>query len=201
MSHILAFITGSTSVSCDSDIGCNPGRWISGVAPLVSAITVDTVCRMSTERALKALLIFRSGMGGHTVDQRCHWPRIVRDYLSGATVMKPGIRFTCVLMVLFLLLPLSPQSLADSDHERARAALESGEILPLQKIIAKLEQIYPGQILEVELDRDDGLWIYEIKLVRDNGVLIKIELDASDGRLLAVKGRDIAPIPRPEGQR
>jgi uncharacterized membrane protein YkoI len=104
-------------------------------------------------------------------------------------------------MVLFLLLPLSPQSLADSDHERARAALESGEILPLQKIIAKLEQIYPGQILEVELDRDDGLWIYEIKLVRDNGVLIKIELDASDGRLLAVKGRDIAPIPRPEGQR
>lgn len=107
--------------------------------------------------------------------------------------MTPGTRFTSVLMAVFLSLPLSPQSLADSDHERARAALESGEILSLQEIIAKVEPIYPGQILEVELDRDDALWIYEIKLVRANGVLIKIKLDASDGRLLAVKGRDIKP--------
>jgi len=114
--------------------------------------------------------------------------------------MTPGIRFTAALMALFLLLPLSPQSLADSDHDRARAALESGEILPLQTIIAKLEQIYPGQILEVELERDDDLWIYEIKLVRANGVLIKIKLDASDGRLLAVKGRDIKPGPGFGGQ-
>ena len=115
--------------------------------------------------------------------------------------MTPGIRFIAVLMSLFLFLPLSPHSLADNDHERARSALESGEILPLQTIIAKLEQIYPGQILEVELDRDDDLWIYEIKLVRDNGVLIKIKLDASDGRLLGVKGRDIKPRSVPEGQR
>lgn len=114
--------------------------------------------------------------------------------------MTPGTRSRCVLMAVFLLLPLAPQSFADNDHERARAALESGEILPLQKIIAKLEQIYPGQILEVELERDDGLWVYEIKLVRTNGVLIKIEVDASDGRLLKVKGRDIAPAPRPKGR-
>ncbi len=115
--------------------------------------------------------------------------------------MTPCTRFTCVLMAVFLSLPLSPQSLADSDHERARAALESGEILPLQEIIAKVEPIYPGQILEVELDRDDDLWIYEIKLVRDNGVLMKIKLDASDGRLIGVKGRDIKPSSAPEGQR
>ena len=114
--------------------------------------------------------------------------------------MTPGIGFTAVLMAVFLLLPLSGQSLADSDHDRAREALESGEILPLQTIIAKLEQVYPGQILEVELERDDGLWIYEIKLVRGNGVLIKIELDASDGRLLGVKGRDIKPRSVREGQ-
>lgn len=115
--------------------------------------------------------------------------------------MTPSARFTALLTATLLLLPLSPRSLADSDHDRARAALESGEILPLRTIIARLEHDYPGQILEVELDRDDDLWVYEIKLVRANGVLVKIKMDASDGRLLGVKGRDIAPDPRPEGRR
>ena len=115
--------------------------------------------------------------------------------------MTTGAQLNALFIAIILLFPLSPQSLADGDHDRARVALESGEILPLQTIIAQLEQVYPGQILEVELERDDGLWIYEIKLVRANGVLIKIDLDASDGRLLSVKGRDIAPIARPEGQR
>ncbi len=114
--------------------------------------------------------------------------------------MTPGVRLIALLMTAFLLLPLPLRSLADSDHDRAREALESGEILPLRTIIARLELDYPGQILEVELDHDDDLWVYEIKLVRANGVLIKIKLDASDGRLLGVKGRDIAPAPHPEGQ-
>ncbi len=115
--------------------------------------------------------------------------------------MTPGVRLTALLMTTFLLLGLPPRPLADSDHDRARKALESGEILPLRTIIDRLERYYPGQILEVELDHDDGLWVYEIKLVRINGVLIKIKIDASDGRLLGVKGRDIAPAPQPEGQR
>lgn len=53
-------------------------KWISGVAPLVSAIAVDKLCNNPPERALKALLILRSGIGGHTVDQRCQWARIVK---------------------------------------------------------------------------------------------------------------------------
>lgn len=52
-----------------------------------------------------------------------------------------GTRFIAMLMAIFLLLSLSSQSLADSDHDRAREALESIEILPLRSIIAKLEQI------------------------------------------------------------
>ncbi|HOP17883.1 MAG TPA: hypothetical protein PLX99_14810, partial [Gammaproteobacteria bacterium] len=95
---------------------------------MVSAIAVDKLCNNPPERALKALLILRSGIGRHTVDQRCQWPRIVTGYFLEATAMTPGTRFTSVLMAVFLSLPLSPQSLADSDHERARAALESGEI-------------------------------------------------------------------------
>lgn len=74
------------------------------------------------------------------------------------------------------------------DHDRARQALESGEILPLRTILERVERDYPGQVMEVELEREDGRWRYEIKLLRRDGALVKLVLDARDGRQLRIKG-------------
>jgi uncharacterized membrane protein YkoI len=100
-----------------------------------------------------------------------------------------------ILLLLLLSTPAVSSSVlaGDRDHDRAREAVEAGNILPLRTIIEKLDRDYPGQILEVELDREDGQWNYEIKLLRDNGALIKLELDAGDGTLIGIKGRDTAP--------
>lgn len=103
------------------------------------------------------------------------------------TITLPGI----ALLVLLFSLPLFAD---DKDHERARQALEAGEVLPLSDILNQVERDYPGQILEVEMEREDGVWVYEIKLLRENGALLKMKLDAGDGTLLKIKGRDIAPV-------
>jgi uncharacterized membrane protein YkoI len=84
-----------------------------------------------------------------------------------------------------------PLLAGDDDHDRARQAMEAGNILPLSTIIKQLERAYPGQFLEVELEHEDDRWLYEIKLMRDNGALIKLELDASNGEIIRIKGRDI----------
>ena len=75
------------------------------------------------------------------------------------------------------------------DHDRARQALEAGEVLPLRTIIERVERDYPGQIVEVELERENGRWEYEIKVLRAGGALVKIKLDARDGSVLRVKGK------------
>ena len=75
------------------------------------------------------------------------------------------------------------------DHERARQALEAGEVLPLRTIIERVERDYPGQVIEVELEREHGRWEYDIKLLRSGGSLVKLRIDARDGRILGVKGR------------
>lgn len=77
----------------------------------------------------------------------------------------------------------------DGDHERARKAVEAGEVLPLRELLARVEADHPGQIMELELERDDGMWLYEIKILQTGGVLIKLEVDARDGRVLAIKGQ------------
>lgn len=115
--------------------------------------------------------------------------------------MRSRLRSITLLVLLLSSLAVPPGLLADDrDHDRARKALEAGEILPLRTIIDRLDRDYPGQILEVELERDDGQWIYEVKLVRDKGAVIKLKLDARDGTLLGIKGRDIAPAASQPGR-
>lgn len=98
--------------------------------------------------------------------------------------------FIAALLATLLALPVAAD---DKDHERARQALEAGEILPLRTVLDRIAQDYPGEVLEIELEREDGQWIYEMKLLRENGALLKLELDASDATVLKLKGRDTAP--------
>lgn len=95
------------------------------------------------------------------------------------------------IMALFMLaLPLAPVAVGDdkSDHDRARAALKRGEVMPLRDIVAKAEAAFPGRMLEVELTDDDGGIVYEIELLSPDGRLIKLLYDARTGTLLKAKG-------------
>lgn len=77
------------------------------------------------------------------------------------------------------------------DHERAKKALQSGQILPLRTVLESLERKQPGKVLEVELEQKDALWIYKVKLLRADGQLIKLMLDAKTAELIERKNRDV----------
>lgn len=72
----------------------------------------------------------------------------------------------------------------DNDHERAREAVRSGQVLPLPTLLQRMHRTHPGQVLELELDRDDGRWIYEVKLLQASGQLLKLKVDAASGQVL-----------------
>lgn len=96
------------------------------------------------------------------------------------------------LAVLALALPLlTPAARADDrrDHERARAAVQAGLVLPLPALLERVQRQAPGQVLEVELEQEDGRWIYELKLLQPGGQLVKLEIDAATGKLLAIRRR------------
>ncbi|MCM8597000.1 PepSY domain-containing protein [Accumulibacter sp.] len=84
----------------------------------------------------------------------------------------------------------------EGDHDRARQALEAGEVLPLRTILERVERDYPGPVIEVELDRQHGLWVYEIRKLLAGGSLVKLKVDARDGRVLRSRTRDGEGSPR-----
>ena len=81
------------------------------------------------------------------------------------------------------------------DHERARQAVTSGQVLPLHTVLERLEREHPGQVLEVELEQDDGQWIYEVKLLQNDGRLVRIKLDARTAAVLSSRARSVHPHP------
>ena len=98
---------------------------------------------------------------------------------------------TCLAL---LLLGASPLLRADNDdrgaHELARQALEQGRVLPLRAVLEKIEHDYQGQALKVEFERDDGRFIYEIRLLQNDGRMAKLKVDAVDGKVLEVKRKE-----------
>lgn len=70
------------------------------------------------------------------------------------------------------------------DHDRARAALERGEVRPLAEVLAAVEAAVPGDIIEVELEREHGRLVYEIKLIEPDGHVREVYVDAATAALL-----------------
>ena len=87
-----------------------------------------------------------------------------------------------ILLTVFMILSPLHTAQADDDHIEARRLLDSGEILPLETILQKARLILPGKVLEVELEKEDKLIVYELEILGDDGLLKEIYIDAKTGK-------------------
>lgn len=95
-----------------------------------------------------------------------------------------------VLLACGLALGGYSQADDDDDHEMARRALEQGQVLPLRSVLDIVERDYQGHVLEIEFEREDGRFIYEIRLLQNDGRIVKLEVDATDGSVLKARRRE-----------
>ena len=108
------------------------------------------------------------------------------------------LRRSAPLLLAFSFLAAPAWASDRDDHERALQAVQSGQVLPLTTVLERLGRQHPGQVLEVELERDGGQWIYEIKLLSADGQLLKLKLDAGTAAVVRMKVRE--PKPARAGQ-
>ena len=79
---------------------------------------------------------------------------------------------------------ISGIAVGDGDHHESRHLVEQGEILPLQQILDLLGREQVGRVLEVELEREHGRYIYEIELLGEDGRVLEYEIDAASGEII-----------------
>ncbi|TVO60718.1 PepSY domain-containing protein [Spiribacter vilamensis] len=105
---------------------------------------------------------------------------------------KPVMR---VLLCIACSLPLV--SLAGDEERRGlREQIESGKLLPLTQIIETLRRDYRGEVLEVELEDEDSVRLYEIELLGPDGQIVEFVLDAATGEIIGMEGSKIDQMRR-----
>ena len=75
---------------------------------------------------------------------------------------------------------------APRDHDAVRRAVEAGEIRPLRKSNAIRGKL-PGEIAGVEIERKNGRWLYEFRVVDRQGRLFEVYVDARSGEIERIK--------------
>ncbi|MBX6374222.1 MAG: PepSY domain-containing protein [Acetobacteraceae bacterium] len=96
----------------------------------------------------------------------------------------------CLAGGAFPLAPASPasaRSRRERDHDRARAALERGEALPLAEVLARVRPELGGEVIGVDFEREDGRWVYEFKVIGPAGRLTEVRVDAATAQVLRRK--------------
>lgn len=107
--------------------------------------------------------------------------------------LEDGMRKTRLLF-LAAMIALSGAAGADDDQDRALEAVERGEILPLAEILAIVDERFGGRVIEIELDRDDGLYVYEMELVSAQGRLYEVYVDATNGQIIELEAEHGEPF-------
>lgn len=85
--------------------------------------------------------------------------------------------------------PASDHEWEDDDHayDRARRALERGEVLPIAQLLERLQTRVPGEVVGVEFTREHGRWVYEFRVVDEDGYLLEVYVDAQTGEILTME--------------
>jgi len=103
----------------------------------------------------------------------------------------PPIRVLLLLAAVLIAAPLGDLAHADDiGPEVAKRLLKEGRIKPLTEILAAVNAKVPGELLEVELEIEDGIYVYEFKLLRPDGRVQEVEADASTAKILKIEDDD-----------
>jgi uncharacterized membrane protein YkoI len=102
-------------------------------------------------------------------------------------------RLGFVLLVPMVLVAAATAGWADDDdrdQELAKRLVEKGEIRALPAIIEQVTASVPGKVLEVEFESEHGTYKYELKILRTDGRVQEVEVDARSGGILKIEDDD-----------
>ena len=77
------------------------------------------------------------------------------------------------------------------DHETARDAHRESQLVPYGRIQSAVQEQFSGRVVYQSLSPSkDGGWIYELKVLKDDGHVLMVFVDASSGEVLRTKGKN-----------
>jgi uncharacterized membrane protein YkoI len=97
--------------------------------------------------------------------------------------MNPSRRFATLCLLASLSGAARPAR-GSEDADRARRALEKGEIRPLDEVLRAAREAAPGDVVAVDLKHDEGRWLYKLRILGTDGKRRTVKVDAGSLKIL-----------------
>lgn len=78
----------------------------------------------------------------------------------------------------------APVAAEKMDHEQVLQLKERGELLPLKVVLQRHRDRLWGRLIDLELEHQQGRWVYELELIDPRGVVLEYRIDAKSGEWL-----------------
>ncbi|MET0336880.1 MAG: PepSY domain-containing protein [Caulobacter sp.] len=65
--------------------------------------------------------------------------------------------------------------------------MAKGEALPLNVMLQHLAKVAPGEVIDIEFERESGRWVYEFKVLQADGAIREVEMDAKSAKVLEIE--------------
>ncbi len=79
------------------------------------------------------------------------------------------------------------------DQNDVYQAVQKGVIQPFSALYQTIDRDLNGRVIKVELDKENGQWIYALRLVYQNSV-IYVKYDAATLDMLQIRGRNLHDV-------
>lgn len=90
-----------------------------------------------------------------------------------------------IIPAFFVLALVGSVSAGDLSQDEALRLRDQGRIMSLEKLLSLVDKRHPqSSLLEVELEEDDDIYIYDVELATREGVVRELEIDATTGAIL-----------------
>lgn len=101
------------------------------------------------------------------------------------------------LSLLGLLLPVMAQATTPNEALLQQAVSE-GRVRPFHEVM-EVASLLPVRVLRVDLGEEDGIWLYELKLIDSENSVIKVGYRADNLEMVWLKGHHLERLfePRP----
>ena len=101
------------------------------------------------------------------------------------------------LSLLGLLLPVMAQATTPNEALLQQAVSE-GRVRPFHEVMEVASHL-PVRVLRVDLGEEDGIWLYELKLIDSENSVIKVGYRADNLEMVWLKGHHLERLfePRP----
>ena len=101
------------------------------------------------------------------------------------------------LSLLGLLLPVVAQATTPNEALLQQAVSE-GRVRPFHEVM-EVASLLPVRVLRVDLGEEDGIWLYELKLIDSENSVIKVGYPADNLEMVWPKGHHLERLfePRP----